>query len=148
MNCVKYYYLKINCNYFNNIICHFEFVACQCSQNVDVNGPHHGPYQLMASSSLHCHRLVEWRRHNELEASMVGAASSHVLGSLHRTEFTTPPTRPSPHFRSSLLPHYYEVPFTPLALCCHLYGLSQIFNSLPTKMSTRAFKSFISKTCE
>ena len=31
----------------------------QCSQNVDVNGPHHGPYQLMASSSLHCHRLVE-----------------------------------------------------------------------------------------
>ena len=26
----------------------------RCSQNVDVNGPHHGPYQLMASSSLHC----------------------------------------------------------------------------------------------
>ena len=31
----------------------------QCSQNVDVIGPHHGPYQLVASSSLHCHRLVE-----------------------------------------------------------------------------------------
>ena len=31
----------------------------QCSQNVDVNGPHHGPYQLMAFSSLHCHRWVE-----------------------------------------------------------------------------------------
>ena len=31
----------------------------QCSQNVDVNGPHHGPYQLMASSSLHRHRFVE-----------------------------------------------------------------------------------------
>ena len=45
----------------------------QCSQNVDVNGPHHGPYQLMTSSSLHCHRLVECGRHNELEASMVGA---------------------------------------------------------------------------
>ena len=36
----------------------------------------------MASSSLDCHRLVEWGRHNELEASMVGVASSHVLGSL------------------------------------------------------------------
>ena len=31
----------------------------QCSQNVEINGPHHRPYQIMASSSLHCHRLVE-----------------------------------------------------------------------------------------
>ena len=54
----------------------------QCSQNVDVNGPHHGSYQLMASSSLHCHRLVEWGRHNELEASMVGADYVHVLRTL------------------------------------------------------------------
>ena len=54
----------------------------QCSQKVDVNGPHHGPYQLMASSSLHCHRLVEWGRHNELEASMVGAVYVHVLRTL------------------------------------------------------------------
>ena len=53
-----------------------------CSQNVDVNGPHHGPYQLMASSSLHCHRLVGWGRHNELEASMVGAVYVHVLRTL------------------------------------------------------------------
>ena len=54
----------------------------QCSQNVDVNGPHHGRYQLMASSSLHCHRLVEWGRHNELEASMVRAVYVHVLRTL------------------------------------------------------------------
>ena len=54
----------------------------QFSQNVDVNGPHHGPYQLMASSSLHCHRLVEWGRHNELEASMVRAVYVHVLRTL------------------------------------------------------------------
>ena len=54
----------------------------QCSQNVDVNGPHHGRYQLMASSSLHCHRLVEWGRHNELEASMAGAVYFHVLRTL------------------------------------------------------------------
>ena len=46
------------------------------------SGPHHRPHQLMASSSLDCHRLVEWGRHNDLEASMVGSASSHVLGSL------------------------------------------------------------------
>ena len=55
----------------------------QCSQNVNVNGPHHGPYQPMASSSLHCYRLVEWGRHNELEASMVGAVYVHVLRTLH-----------------------------------------------------------------
>ena len=54
----------------------------QCSQNVDVNGSHHGPYQLMASPSLHCHRLVEWGRHNELEASMVGTIYVHVLRTL------------------------------------------------------------------
>ena len=48
----------------------------QCSQNVDVNGPHHGPYQLMASFSLHCHRLVEWGIHTELVASMVGPFTS------------------------------------------------------------------------
>ena len=54
----------------------------QWSQNVGAGGPHHRSRQLMASSSLDCHRLDEWGRHNELEASMVGAASSHVLGSL------------------------------------------------------------------
>ena len=42
----------------------------------------HGRSQLMASSSLHCHRLVEWGRRNEFEASMVGTANSYVLGSL------------------------------------------------------------------
>ena len=57
----------------------------QCTQNVDVNGPHHGLYQLMASSSLHCHRLVGWGRHNELEASMVGVVYVHVLRTLVRT---------------------------------------------------------------
>ena len=61
--------------------------TAQCSQNVDVNGPHHGPYQLMASSSLHSHRLVEWGRHNELEASMVGAVYVRVLRILIQTEF-------------------------------------------------------------
>ena len=45
-------------------------------------GPHHRPHQLMATSSLDCHRLVEWGRHNELEASIMGAASYHVLGSV------------------------------------------------------------------
>ena len=54
----------------------------QWSQNVGAGGPHHRPHQLTASSSLDCHRLVEWGRHNELEASMVEAASSHVLESL------------------------------------------------------------------
>ena len=54
----------------------------QWSQNVGAGGPHHRPHQLMASFSLDYHTLVEWGRHNELEASMVGAASSHVLGSL------------------------------------------------------------------
>ena len=54
----------------------------QCSQNVDVNCPHYGPYQLMVSSSLHCHRLFEWGRHNELEASMVGNVYVHVLRTL------------------------------------------------------------------
>ena len=44
----------------------------QWSQNVGAGGPHHRPHQLMASSSLDWHRLVEWERHNELEASMVG----------------------------------------------------------------------------
>ena len=58
-----------------------------CSQNVDVNGPHHGPYQLMASSSLHCHRLVECGRHNELEAFMVGAVYVHVLRTLISSSF-------------------------------------------------------------
>ena len=57
-------------------------IVKQWSQNVGAGGPHHRSHQLMASSSLDCHRLVEWGRHNELEASMVGAASSHVLGSL------------------------------------------------------------------
>ena len=40
----------------------------------------------MASSSLHCHRLVEWGRHNELEASMVGAVYVHVLRTLPRRD--------------------------------------------------------------
>ena len=44
--------------------------------------PPHIHHQLMASSSLDYRRLVEWGRHNELEASMAGAASCHVLGSL------------------------------------------------------------------
>ena len=63
--------------------CFHNLASQQCSQNVDVNGPHHGPYQYMASSSLHCHRLVEWGRHNELEASLVGAVYVHVLRTLH-----------------------------------------------------------------
>ena len=58
--------------------------SSQWSQNIGPGGPYHKLHQLIASSSLNCHRLVEWGRHNELEASMVGAASSHVLGSLHR----------------------------------------------------------------
>ena len=60
--------------------------STQWSQNVGAGGPHHRPHQLMASFSLDCHRLVEWGRHNELEASMVGGSSSHILGSLHCTE--------------------------------------------------------------
>ena len=54
--------------------------ATQWSQNVGAGGAHHRSHQLMASSSPDCHRLVEWGRHNELEASMVGVSSSHVLG--------------------------------------------------------------------
>ena len=54
----------------------------QWSHNVEISGLHHRLRQVMASSSLHCHRLVKWGRRNELEASMVGAARSHVLRSL------------------------------------------------------------------
>ena len=65
-------------------------VPRQWSQNVGAGGPHHRPHQLMASFSLDCHTLVEWGRHNELEASMVGAASSHVLGSLFHDQLMQP----------------------------------------------------------
>ena len=59
--------IELSKNNFQGIMGHLDrpempweiFCGHQCSQNVDVNGPHHGPYQLMASSSLHCHRLVE-----------------------------------------------------------------------------------------
>ena len=80
-------------------------VTQQWSQNVEAGGPHHRPHQLMASSSFDCHRLVEWGRHNELEASMVGAANSHVLGSLWRSHIFLEEKGPftSPYF-SLLLP--------------------------------------------
>ena len=49
--------------------CNFLKSTSQWSQNVGAGDPHHRPHQLMASSSLDCHRLVEWGRRNELEAS-------------------------------------------------------------------------------
>ena len=54
----------------------------QWSQNVGAGGPHHRCLELIVSSSFNQPMAVERGRSHELVGSMVGAASSHVLGSL------------------------------------------------------------------
>ena len=56
--------------------------ARQCSQNVDVNGPHHRCFELIVSSSFHPPMVVERGRSHELVGSMVGAVYVHVLRTL------------------------------------------------------------------
>ena len=54
----------------------------QCSQNVDVNGPHHRCLELNVSSSFNKPMAVERGRSHELVGSMVGAVYVHVLRTL------------------------------------------------------------------
>ena len=54
----------------------------QCSQNVDVNGPHHRCFELIVSSSFNQPMAVERGRSYELVGSMVGAVYVHVLRTL------------------------------------------------------------------
>ena len=57
----------------------------QCSQNVDVNGPHHRCFELIVSSSFNQPMAVERRRSHELIGSMVGTVYVYVLRTLART---------------------------------------------------------------
>ena len=57
----------------------------QCSQNVDVNGPHHRCFELIVSSSFNQPMAVERGSSHELVRSMVGAVYVHVLRTLHAT---------------------------------------------------------------
>ena len=57
-------------------------MSCQCSQNVDVNGPHHRYSELIVSSSFNQPMAVERGRSHELVGSMVGAVYVHVLRTL------------------------------------------------------------------
>ena len=50
----------------------------QCSQNVDVNGPHHRCFELIVSSSFNQPMVVEQGRSHELVGSMMGAVYVHV----------------------------------------------------------------------
>ena len=56
----------------------------QCSQNVDVNGPHHRCFELILSSSFNQPMAMERGRSHELVGSMVGAVYVHVLRTLAR----------------------------------------------------------------
>ena len=60
--------------------------AHQCSQNVDVNGPHHRCFELILSSSFNQPMAVERGRSHELVGSMMGAVYVHVLRTLMPTE--------------------------------------------------------------
>ena len=57
----------------------------QCSQNVDVNGPHHKFFELIVSSSFNQPMAVERGRSHELAGSMVGSVYVHVLRTLSPT---------------------------------------------------------------
>ena len=54
----------------------------QCSQNVDVNVPHHRCFELIVSSSFNQPMAVEPGRSHELVESMVGAVYVLVLRAL------------------------------------------------------------------
>ena len=58
------------------------FTIEQCSQNVDVDGPHHRCFELIVSSSFNQPMTVERGRSHELVGSMVGAVYVHVLRTL------------------------------------------------------------------
>ena len=60
----------------------FLFGLVQCSQNVDVNGPHHRCFELIVSSSFNQPIAVERGRSHGLVGSMVGAVYVHVLRTL------------------------------------------------------------------
>ena len=57
----------------------FDERCSQCSQNVDVNVPHHRCFELIVSSSFNQPIAVERGRSHELVGSMVGAVYVHVL---------------------------------------------------------------------
>ena len=59
-----------------------QFWTGQCSQNVDVNGPHHRYFELIVSSSFNKPMAVERGRSHELVGSMMGAVYVHVLRTL------------------------------------------------------------------
>ena len=54
----------------------------QCSQNVDVNGPHHRCFELIVSSSFNQPMTVERGRSHELVGSMVKGVYDYVLRTL------------------------------------------------------------------
>ena len=61
----------------------YEFrTSWQCSQNVDVNGPHHRCFELIVSSSVNQPMELERGRSHELVGSMVGTVYVHVLRTL------------------------------------------------------------------
>ena len=59
-----------------------ERPCTQCSQNVDVNGPHDRCFELIVSSSFNQPMAVERGRSHELVGYMVGADYVHVLRTL------------------------------------------------------------------
>ena len=56
--------------------------CCQCSQNVDVNGPHRRCFELIVSSLFNQPMAVERGRSHVLVGSMVGAVYVHILRTL------------------------------------------------------------------
>ena len=62
----------------------------QCSQNVDVNGPHHRCFELIVSSSFNQPMAVERGRSHELVGSIVGAVYVHVLRTLRKSDALSP----------------------------------------------------------
>ena len=67
----------------------------QCSQNVDVNGPHHRCFELIVSSSFNQPMAVERGRSHELLESMVGAVYVYVLRTLIFSYIITATAAPS-----------------------------------------------------
>ena len=69
----------------------------QCSQNVDVSGPHRRCFELIVSSSFNQPMAVERGRSHELVGSMVGAVYVDVLRTMAWTlQIPPPPQTPLP----------------------------------------------------
>ena len=81
-----------------------ELSVRQCSQNVDVNGPHHRCFELIVSSSFNQPMAVERRRSHELVGSMVDVVYVHVL----RTLASGAPDRVLPRAAIGLRPRRHD----------------------------------------